>query len=62
MNDSNRRTFLQQSFAGAFLLAPSMHGLIERARLAALEPERIGIARSVGYGPLVNVAFLIPVA
>ena len=55
MNDSNRRTFLQQSFAGAFLLAPSMHGLIERARLGALEPERMGIVTSAGYGPLVNI-------
>ena len=55
MSTSNRRTFLQQSFTGALLLAPSMHGLIERARIAALDPERMSSARSTGYGPLVNI-------
>ena len=55
MNGSNRRSFLQQSFAGALLVAPSLQGLVERVRLASLEPERGKLARSVGYGPLVNV-------
>ena len=55
MNGSSRRSFLQQSFTGALALAPSMHGLIERARRAVLEPERNGIARSAGYGPLVEL-------
>ena len=55
MNGSNRRSFLHQSFTGALLVAPSLQGLIERVRLAALEPERAALAGAVGYGPLVNV-------
>jgi secreted PhoX family phosphatase len=55
MLPSDRRSFLQQSFASALVLAPSMHGLIARARAVSLGHEDQGVARAPGYGPLVNV-------
>jgi secreted PhoX family phosphatase len=39
--------------SGAFVLSPSLQGLIARAELAALEPERARRLVSPGYGPLV---------